>query len=183
MYILMYNYTYVLYIHIHIYIKGIHTYVYMWIIYGPGNHFMCICVCVCVCVLSVSSLYNLSIVNTDCLGIIDWIKTHNLKLEGKKMKALVVQLCPTLWHIMDCSPPGSSVHGVLHARYWNALPFSTPGDLPHPGIELSHFIYFIWWTFWGLQAQEAASQIALRDGFEEVGEEPGYIGVLATKTR
>ena len=24
--------------------------------------------------------------------------------------------CPTLWDAMDCSPPGSSVHGVLQAR-------------------------------------------------------------------
>ena len=171
------------YISTFIFISREFTLMYTCGLFMDQGIILCVSVCVCVCVLSVSSLYNLSIVNTDCLGIINWIKTHNLKLEGKKVKALVVQLCPTLWHIMDCSPPGSSVHGVLHARYWNALPFSTPGDLPHPGIELSHCIYFIWWTFWGLQAQEAASQIALRDGFEEVGEEPGYIGVLATKTR
>ena len=29
---------------------------------------------------------------------------------------LVVQLCPTLSDHMDCSPPGSSVHGILQAR-------------------------------------------------------------------
>ena len=29
---------------------------------------------------------------------------------------LVVQLCPTLCDPMDCSLPGSSVHGVLQAR-------------------------------------------------------------------
>ena len=36
---------------------------------------------------------------------------------------------------MDCSPPGSSVHGVLQARIleWVACP--PPGDLPDPGIE------------------------------------------------
>ena len=154
-FLIIYILIYLCFIYPHSYLyqesQGIHTYVYMWIIYGPGNHFMCICVCVCacarVCVLSVSALHNLSKVNMDCLGIIDRIKTHNLKLEGKKVKALVVQLCPTLCHTMDCSPPGSSVHGVLQARCWNALPFSTAGDLPHPGIELSHFIYFIWWTF------------------------------------
>ena len=73
--------------------------------------YLCVCVCACarVCVLSVSALHNLSKVNMDCLGIIDRIKTHNLKLEGKKVKALVVQLCPTLCHTMDCSPPGSSM--------------------------------------------------------------------------
>jgi len=36
---------------------------------------------------------------------------------------------------MDCSPPGSSVHGLLQARIleWVAIP--TPGNLPDPGIE------------------------------------------------
>ena len=30
--------------------------------------------------------------------------------------ALVAPLCPTLCKPMDCSPPGSSVHGTLQAR-------------------------------------------------------------------
>ena len=36
---------------------------------------------------------------------------------------------------MDCSPPGSSVHGILQTRIleWVAIP--SPGDLPDPGIE------------------------------------------------
>ena len=36
---------------------------------------------------------------------------------------------------MDCSLPGSSVHGVLQARIpeWVAMP--TPGDLPDPEIK------------------------------------------------
>ena len=45
------------------------------------------------------------------------------------------QLCPTLCDIMACSPPGSSVHGILQARIleWVAMP--PPADLPDPGIE------------------------------------------------
>ena len=37
---------------------------------------------------------------------------------------------------MDCSPPGSFVHGILQTRIleWVAIP--SPGDLPDPGIEL-----------------------------------------------
>ena len=35
---------------------------------------------------------------------------------------------------MDCSPPGSPVHGILQ-EYWNGRPSPPPGDLPHPGIE------------------------------------------------
>ena len=36
------------------------------------------------------------------------------------------QSCPTLCHPMDCSPPGSSVHGILQARIleWAAMPSS-----------------------------------------------------------
>ena len=43
----------------------------------------------------------------------------------EKMKVLVAQLCPTLWDPMDCSPLGSSVHGILQARIleWVAIPF------------------------------------------------------------
>jgi len=33
---------------------------------------------------------------------------------------------------MDCSQPGSSVHGILH---WSGLPFPSSRDLPDPGIE------------------------------------------------
>ena len=47
------------------------------------------------------------------------------------------QLCPTLCNLMDCSPPGSSVRGILQARIlvWGVISFS--GDLPNPGIELT----------------------------------------------
>ena len=31
--------------------------------------------------------------------------------------------------------PGSSVHGLLQARSWSGLPFTSPGDLPDLGIE------------------------------------------------
>ena len=42
------------------------------------------------------------------------------------MSVLVAQLCPTLWDPVDCSLPGSSIHGILQARIleWVAIPFS-----------------------------------------------------------
>ena len=45
--------------------------------------------------------------------------------DGKE-KVKVTQSCPTLWDSKDCSPPGSSVHGILQARIlgWGAVPFS-----------------------------------------------------------
>ena len=38
----------------------------------------------------------------------------------------VAQSCPTLCDPIDCSPPGSSVHGILQARIleWVAISFS-----------------------------------------------------------
>ena len=43
-----------------------------------------------------------------------------------KSESEVAQLCPTLSDPMDCSPPGSSVHGILQARVleWGAIVFS-----------------------------------------------------------
>ena len=40
--------------------------------------------------------------------------------------AKLLQLCPTLCDPMDCSLPGSSVHGILQARIleWLAISFS-----------------------------------------------------------
>ena len=36
---------------------------------------------------------------------------------------------------MDCSPPGSSVHGIPRQEYWSGLLFPSPGDLPDLWIE------------------------------------------------
>ena len=36
---------------------------------------------------------------------------------------------------MDCSPPGSSVHGILQARILEWFLFPSLGELPDPGIE------------------------------------------------
>ena len=46
----------------------------------------------------------------------------------------VTQVCPTLCDPLGCSPPGSSVHGVLQARLLK-WPCPPPGDLPDPGIK------------------------------------------------
>ena len=48
----------------------------------------------------------------------------------------VTQLCPTLCDPMDCSLPGSFIHGISRQEYWSGLPFPSLGDLPNPGIKL-----------------------------------------------
>ena len=47
----------------------------------------------------------------------------------------VAQLCSTLCDPMDCSTPGLPVYGLSQARIWSELSFSSPGDLPDPGIK------------------------------------------------
>ena len=46
----------------------------------------------------------------------------------------VTQLCPTLCNTLDCSPSGSSVHGVLQARIleWVVMPSSRGSSIPWP---------------------------------------------------
>ena len=45
-----------------------------------------------------------------------------------KSESEVVQSCPSLRDPMDCSLPGSSVHGISQARVleWGAIAFSDP---------------------------------------------------------
>ena len=48
------------------------------------------------------------------------------------MHAKSFQKCPTLCNPMDCSPPGSSVHGILQARIlmWVIMPSSRGSSPP-----------------------------------------------------
>ena len=56
-----------------------------------------------------------------------------------KVKVLVTHLCPTLCDPMNCSLPGSSVHGILQARRleWVAIPFSRGSSQPNDGTQVS----------------------------------------------
>ena len=51
------------------------------------------------------------------------------------MHAKLLQLCLTLCDCMDCTSPGSSVHGILQARTLEWVACLPRGDLPDPGIE------------------------------------------------
>ena len=62
-----------------------------------------------------------------------------VKLESESVSHSVMsdslQPLATPCNPMDCSPSGSSVHGILQTRIleWVAIPFS--GNLPNPGIK------------------------------------------------
>ena len=54
------------------------------------------------------------------------------------MRAKSLPLCPTLCDPMDCSPPGSSVYGILQARIlgWAAMPSSRGSSRPRDQIHI-----------------------------------------------
>ena len=53
----------------------------------------------------------------------------------KKLESEVAQLCLTLWDPMDCSLPGSFVHGIFQARVMEWVAISSFWGFPNPGIE------------------------------------------------
>ena len=54
------------------------------------------------------------------------------------MKVLITQLCPTLCDPVDCSPPDSSVHGILQTRLleWVTIPFSRGSSQPRDQTQV-----------------------------------------------
>ena len=61
-----------------------------------------------------------------------------------KSESEVAQSCPTLRDPMDCSPPGSSIHGILQARVleWGAVAFS-PEEQPQSCRNVSTFLKLV----------------------------------------
>ena len=59
-----------------------------------------------------------------------------------KVKVSVTQSCPTLCNPMSCSPPASSLHGILQARIleWVAIPFSKGSSQPRKQTCLFHLV-------------------------------------------
>ena len=86
-------------------------------------------------------------------GLVDtaWEAKSGMHQESS-IELYTLLCCAVLSHVsrvrlcdpMDCSLPGSSVHGILLARNWSGLPFPSPEDLPHPGIELTSLCLLHW---------------------------------------
>ena len=78
-----------------------------------------------------------------------------------KSESEVAQSCPTLSDPMDCSPPGSSVHGIFKARIleWGAIAFSNQASYMAPKLLTSlsahhtnpHNSSFLWTSLECLQ--------------------------------
>ena len=60
------------------------------------------------------------------------MKNPRVSRRKVKSESVVTQSCPTLSNPMDCSPPGSSIHGIFQARVleWGATAFSVGNASP-----------------------------------------------------
>ena len=67
--------------------------------------------------------------------------SNRVKVRKKsERESEVAPSCPTLCDPVDCSPPGSSVHGILQARIleWVAISFSRGSSRPRDRTQVSH---------------------------------------------
>ena len=80
--------------------------------------------------------------------------------EESEVKVLVAQSCPTLCDPLDCSPPGSSVHGILQARIleWVVISFSRGSFQPRDQTLISYVSCFGSWI-WGCKESDMTEQL------------------------
>ena len=64
-----------------------------------------------------------------------------------KSESEVTQSCPTLRDPMDCSLPGSSIHGIFQEEYWSGVPLPSPNNTLQ-GINSRIFEAEEWTSNW-----------------------------------
>ena len=129
--------------------------------------YVCVCVCVCVCVILQNCIYYW------LLNCLEKDLSFKMKVTISKKPSLISTagakwakrcstfncchcrlVAPTLCDPMDCSLPGSFVHGISQARIleWVAISFSRGSSRPRDRtyvscvagrLRLSHFKYSI----------------------------------------
>ena len=95
--------------------------------------------CVCelpLCILShfycaVFHLFSITDKRFSCSVCIDLSYVRNACMHAKLLPSR-----PTLCNPMDCSLPGSFVHGISKVRILEWVGISSSGDLPNPAIKL-----------------------------------------------
>ena len=90
--------------------------------------------------LTIATLLSVFMLLTAPGTLYKWKHIHSVLFcflkHSHESESEVAQLCPTLCHPVDCiahqAPPSM---GFPRQEYCNGLPFPSPGDLPHLGIE------------------------------------------------
>ena len=105
------------------------------------------------------------------------------------VKVKVVQSCPTLYDPMDCSPPGSSVYGILQGRIleWVTISFSRGCSRQRDQTQLSCItgdfftVWVISYSLFGNPAKSLQSCLTLCDPID--GSPPGspVLGILQAR--
>ena len=80
-----------------------------------------------------------------------WLISPGFKEKVSEKESEIAQSCPTLCDPMDCSLPGSSVHGIFQAIVleWIAISFSRGSSQPRDWTRVSHIVdrcFTIWAT-------------------------------------
>ena len=111
------------------------SYKLSWEVMWLSFLFLCVCLCVCVCV---------------CVCVCTHTYTQLSSFPAIEVKwNEVTQSCPTLCDPMDCSLPGSSIHGIFQARVleWGAMSFSRGSSWPRDWTWVSRIVgrrFTIW---------------------------------------
>ena len=58
-------------------------------------------------------------------SLVNFAKTHLVMAKKKKYKSVLYSVASDSFYPMDCSPPGSSAHGILQARIleWDTISY------------------------------------------------------------
>ena len=96
-------------------------------------------------------------INCSLLSLLNYLPFHcswhwyiyvYIYIYMKNVKVLAAQLCLTICSPMDCSPLGSSVHGIQ--LEWVAMPFSKGSSQPRNRTQVS-CIAGRFFTIWGIR--------------------------------
>ena len=113
------------------------TFCYIISIFWVLSHYIYLCGLVLINILQINKLLiiAISVVMKEALGLV--CCPRNILCLCACSVAPVVS--DSLW-LMDCSPPGSSVHGILQARIleWVAMPSSRGSSQPRDGTQVSY---------------------------------------------
>ena len=111
------------------------------------------------------------IVQRTLVGTEYWRKWMKLMNMNEMDESGVAQSCLTLCDPKDCSPPGSSIHGIFQTRIleWVAISFSRGSSQPRDQTQVSHTagrLFTIWTTREGnagLEEAQAGIKISRRN--------------------